>query len=264
MFRYVLLVSTLLSVSLGDTLKTKIRIFEHGTEYEESVEYDLATQAVTYHVPKHNNILESTVIIHTPSDSMITFHPLAKTCLLSPSPEGYNPELSVMKTFSLSADNITVGPEDAQVSFQLDYSKGVISEERRAGLLESMQNLCKDVEIQEIVQITVSEEEFNRQSVDPIQRNNTTRVKRSSFLSNMVMCDNIQDRCTLNTAAGEYCVWYWNVDRKNVSNTVMNHVRSGRWRCLTCCKEKSSGRMCMCDSITTPEIFRSCQDNHPF
>ena len=69
MFRHVLLLSTLLSVSLGDTLKTKIRISEHGTEYEESVEYDLATQAVTYHVPKHNNILESTVIIHTPSVS---------------------------------------------------------------------------------------------------------------------------------------------------------------------------------------------------
>ena len=52
---------------------TKIRISEHGAEYEETVEYDPATKAVTYHVPKHHNILESTVIIHTPSVSYDNF-----------------------------------------------------------------------------------------------------------------------------------------------------------------------------------------------
>ena len=73
MFRHILLVSTLLGVSLGDSLMTKIRISEHGAEYEETVEYDPATKAVTYHVPKHHNILESTVIIHTPSVSYDNF-----------------------------------------------------------------------------------------------------------------------------------------------------------------------------------------------
>ena len=157
----------------------------------------------------------------------------------------------------LSANNITVGPEDAQTSFQLNYIKGVISEERRAGLLEAMQTLCKDVDILEIEKITVSEEELNRQSVDPIHRSNSTRVKRS-FLDHMISCHNVEDRCTQDNV-GEYCVWYWTVDRRHHSRSSMEHVRNSDWRCLTCCEEKSVGNMCKCNTVNTPSRFADCQ-----
>jgi len=156
-----------------------------------------------------------------------------------------------------SANNITVTPEDAQTSFQLNYFKGVISEERRAGLLEAMQTLCKDVDIEEIEKITVSEEELNRHSVDPIHRSNSTRVKRS-FLDSLITCPNVQDRCT-DEEIGQYCVWYWNVDRKHASKSEITHVRDGDWRCLACCEEKSVGKMCKCNTIDSPSSFEQCQ-----
>ena len=81
--------------------------------------------------------------------------------------------------FISSANNKTVTPADAVHVFQLDYHKGLISVERRRSLLESMQELCKDVDIDEIVSIRVSEEEFEQNSVDPTQHHsNSTRVKR--------------------------------------------------------------------------------------
>jgi len=161
-----------------------------------------------------------------------------------------------------SANNITVTPEDAQTSFQLNYFKGVISEERRAGLLEAMQTLCKDVDIEEIEKITVSEEELNRHSVGPIHRSNSTRVKRSNgaFLDSMISCNNIEDRCT-DMDAGNYCVWYWNVDRSDASNSNLQHVRDSNWRCLTCCEEKTAGKMCKCNTIDSPASFATCQAN---
>ena len=78
-----------------------------------------------------------------------------------------------------------VTPAEAVPVFQLNYHKGLISVERRRNLLESMQTFCKDVDIEEIVSIRVSEEEFHQRSVDPAKHfsNNSTeifsRVKRS-------------------------------------------------------------------------------------
>merc|ERR1711953_1210757 len=239
MFLRVLLVSTLLGVSLADSLVAQLHISEHGAEYDETVEYDPATKAVTYHVPKHHDIVESTTIIHTPSNSMITLSE-NKICLLSSSPVGYNPELSVMKTFSTSANNITVSTENVRTTFQLDYFKGNISEERRAGLLEAMQTLCKDVDIEEIEEITVSEAEFNRQSVDPTHSDSSKRVKRERI--------------------GRRCKWYWNVDPKNARKFDVTHVRNNQWSCVSCCPTKRNGSMCKCDAIVDEDSFKRCQN----
>ena len=66
--------------------------------------------------------------------------------------------------------------------------------ERRRSLLESMQELCKDVDIDEIVSIRVSEEEFEQNSVDPTQHHsNSTRVKRR-ITNEFFTCDDVADR----------------------------------------------------------------------
>ena len=66
--------------------------------------------------------------------------------------------------------------------------------ERRRSLLESMQELCKDVDIEEIVSIRVSEEEFLQRSVDPTRHHsNSTRVKRR-ITNEFFTCDDVGDR----------------------------------------------------------------------
>ena len=70
-----LLASTLLHISSGQSLVTDLKISEHGANYEQRVEYEPSTKAVTYQVPKHHNILASTVIIHKPTVSVIREHP---------------------------------------------------------------------------------------------------------------------------------------------------------------------------------------------
>ena len=127
---------------------------------------------------------------------MVEFDPEAKSCTLRSVPAEFDPEGAVIHSFSLrwlwlvpltfslyiynsSANNKTVTPADAVQVFQLNYHKGLISGERRKSLLESMQSLCKDVDIEEIVAIRVSEEEFQQRSVDPTRpSSNSTRVKR--------------------------------------------------------------------------------------
>ena len=62
-----LLASTLLHICSGQSLVTDLKISEHGADYEQRVEYDPSTKAVTYQVPKHHDKLASTVIIHKPT-----------------------------------------------------------------------------------------------------------------------------------------------------------------------------------------------------
>merc|ERR1711953_1362416 len=199
--------STLLQLCTGQNLVADLHISEHGADYNERVEYDPITKAVTYQVPKHNDIMASTTIIHKPTDTMVEFDPEAKTCTLRSVPEGFDPDVAVIHTFSMSANNKTVTPADAVHVFQLDYHKGLISVERRMGLLESMQELCKDVDIDEIVSIRVSEEEFLQRSVDPTRHHsNSTRVKRR-ITNAFFTCDDTADRCTTKNV-GSRCIWY--------------------------------------------------------
>ena len=63
----ILMASTLLHLCRGQILGTDLRIKEHGAEYNERIEYDPVTKAVTYQVPQHNDIMASTTIIHKPT-----------------------------------------------------------------------------------------------------------------------------------------------------------------------------------------------------
>ena len=64
--------------------------------------------------------------------------------------------------------------------------------------LEIMRNLpvpVTDVDIEEIVAIKVSKEEFEQRSVDPTRpSSNSTRVKRSSFVPNLFFTCDSADR----------------------------------------------------------------------
>ena len=62
-----MLASTLLHICSGESLVANLHISEHGAEYDQRVEYDPTTKAVTYQVPKHHDIVASTVIIHKPT-----------------------------------------------------------------------------------------------------------------------------------------------------------------------------------------------------
>ena len=62
-----LLASSLLPPCRGEALVVDMHISEHGVEYEQKVEYDPITKAVTYKVPKHHDIVASTTIIHKPT-----------------------------------------------------------------------------------------------------------------------------------------------------------------------------------------------------
>merc|ERR1711953_1142955 len=224
----ILLASTLLQLCTGQNLVADLHISEHGADYNQRVEYDPITKAVTYQVPKHNDIMASTTIIHKPTDSVLEFDPEAKTCTLRSVPEGFDPDVAVIHAFSMSANNKTVTPADAVHVFQLDHHKGLISVERRRSLLESMQELCKDVDIDEIVSIRVSEEEFLQRSVDPTRHHSySTRVKRK-ITNEFFTCDDVADRCTPKDI-GRKCIWY-TVNGRSPSYQL-EHVRSGRWSC---------------------------------
>ena len=129
-------------------------------------------------------------------DTMVTLAPEANVCTLSSVPEGFEPDIAVIHAFFLrslplsagthslyydnsSANKKTMTPADAVTVFQLNHNIGLISDQKRQGLLQSMQTLCKDVDIEEIVSIKVSKEEFQKRSVDPrLHSSCSTRVKR--------------------------------------------------------------------------------------
>ena len=110
---------------------------------------------------------------------MVTFAPEANVCTLSSVPEGFESDIAMIHALTFSANNKTMTQADAVTVSQLDHNNCLISEQRRRGLLQSMQTLCKDVDIEEIVSIKVSEEEFQHRSVDPrLYSSSSSRVKR--------------------------------------------------------------------------------------
>jgi len=253
-----LLASTLLHISSGQSLVTDLKISEHGANYEQRVEYDPSTKAVTYQVPKHHDILASTVIIHKPTDTMVELIPEKNVCNLKSVPEAFDPELAMVHFYSLSANNKTITPEDAVPVFQLNHNKGPVSTKKRMSLLKSMQTLCKNLVINEIVSITVSEREFQQNSIDPSQRfSNSTRFKRNSGEG---LCNMAQSARYCNTNnIGANCQWTI-VNFVGPRDYELQHIRSDQWNCVPCCKEEGSN-VCLCSEASSNDNnFRTCQD----
>jgi len=188
---------------------------------------------------------------------MVELDQEANICFLKSVPMEYDPELEMIH--ALSADNKTITPEDAVTIYLLDHHRGPISNERRRGLLESMQTLCKDVKIVETVSIRVSEEEFRLKSVDPIQLSyNSTRSKRSAFFSQFSCpLSEMNDRCT-DQPIGSRCLW--TAVRTVGDRYEFVHTRSGSWACAKCCDSGRDGQMCGCEEIYDDASFVDCQD----
>ena len=59
-----LFLASLIGTLLSSSLVSKLHINEHGTEYDEDIEYDPETGAMKLTVPAHNDIQGQTVIIN--------------------------------------------------------------------------------------------------------------------------------------------------------------------------------------------------------
>jgi len=120
-----------------------------------------------------------------------------------------------------------------------------------------MQTLCKNVVINEIVSITVSEREFHLNSIDPSQRfSNSTRFKRNSGEG---LCNMAQSARYCNTNnVGISCQWTI-VNFVGAEDYELQHIRSDEWNCVPCCKEEGSN-VCLCSEASSNDNnFQTCQ-----
>ena len=59
--------AAMLGALMATSLVSKLHINEHGAEYDEDIEYDPDTRAVSITVPPRHHIVGQTLIIHTDS-----------------------------------------------------------------------------------------------------------------------------------------------------------------------------------------------------
>ena len=65
-----LLLAALVATLAAETKVSKLHIKEDGTDYNEDIEFDSETKAITLKVPAHNDVGEQKVIIHKDSVSI--------------------------------------------------------------------------------------------------------------------------------------------------------------------------------------------------
>jgi len=187
----------------------------------------------------------------------VEYVPEKNICNLKSVPEAFDPELAVIQFYSLSANNKTITPKDAVPVFQLNRNKGPVSIKKRMSLLKSMQTLCKNVVINEIVTIKVSEREFQLNSIDPSQHSsNSTRFKRNSGDG---LCNILEWGRYCNTNdVGMNCQWTI-VNYVSETEYELQHVRSNGWNCVHCCKVEGSN-LCTCSQASSSDDnFVACQ-----
>ena len=62
--KYLLILSLVLGTLHSSSLVSKLHIREHGIDYDEDIEYDPETKAITLTVPAHNDISAQVLILH--------------------------------------------------------------------------------------------------------------------------------------------------------------------------------------------------------
>ena len=65
-----LLLTALVATLAAETKVSKLHIKEDGTDYNEDIEFDSQTKAITLKVPEYNHVGEQKVIIHKDSVSI--------------------------------------------------------------------------------------------------------------------------------------------------------------------------------------------------
>jgi hypothetical protein len=241
-------------------LSVDIDIEEDGTRYQQKVEYDPVTKAVTYSVPSHNDVISSVNIIHAESNTMLTMFEdrHGKQCLIRSAPAGFQPEANALGAFAVSANKETLTPGRATVIRNIDYRKGKISQRQRMALLESMQNLCEGIDIVEIEQIQVSEEEFMARTVSPFLNNTLGHPhQRSKRTATFSVCDT-SSKCGKDVDGARKCLWIV-VPHIGADEMEVTHLTNSEWDCITCCEDSQPNGLCACDDITSEETFAQCQ-----
>jgi len=237
-------------------LSVDLNIEEHGTRYQQTVEYDPITQAVTYKVPQHNDVLNSINIVHADSDTMVTMldGKSGKECLIRSAPDGFKAKANALGAFEASTKNETLTPGHAHITSYIDFRLGKLTQGERGALLESMQTLCEGLDIVRIKQVQVSDEEFDDVSGPPVLLNATVgqdhhRVKRSACNSGFV--------CTRSSGRGR--VLWQTIPRAGATAMQIDMLRSTHWDCTTCCMDNRSNGYCACNKIKSVASFRRCK-----
>jgi len=240
----------------GPQFKSQIEINEHGASYHQTVEYDQLTNALTITVPKHHDIDASTVIIHKPSNTQLLMDPLRRLCQLSSVPDNFDPESMVLSSFSMAGSGEVLTPQMAREVFQLRVNRGRLPLSKRLQLIKPMQKLCQGLPINIVENIEVSGEEYARKSFNLNMTN--TNARRSKRNTGIIECDNLADKCNIGSE-GQYCVWITCTRKMPDGQCDIVHIRNGKHKCTTCCKDGAQGPICGCDEITNEASFLKCQ-----
>ena len=120
-------------------LTTKLRVSEHGANFNETITFDKTSHLVTFHVPKHRHLSEHITIMDNATQRSLTLLPEHSYCLLKEIPDFIDPE-GTFHTFSAMEPLQPVAtPEASEIRHIVDIDIGLATPEELAG--ERLQKL---------------------------------------------------------------------------------------------------------------------------
>jgi len=167
-----------------------------------------------------------------------------------------NPLLEVASSLSSALNGSVITPQQAKEVYRLRQYKGELNIAERRTLIPAMQKLCQGLPIHRVKAVDVNLEEFDAGRINILNGTGSNSRKKRFWTT----CTT-EDRCTLKPIhGGRYCIWY-NCKTSDVGGGCdIEHVRSGRWKCVICCKgETDDPPMCACDEVIDEESFVRCQ-----
>merc|ERR1719500_559739 len=132
---------------------------------------------------------------------------------------------------------------------------GPISPERRGQLSHEMQALCEGLKIDLVESLEVTKEEYEQENL--ITVNITKEGKRVKREDIWTTCD-VKQRCNIgdNAIGRHYCTWVTISMTTGNSRVTIDHIRSGYYKCISCCDDRREGHMYKCSSINRNNFVR--------
>merc|ERR1711971_234590 len=234
-------------------LKTYLPINEKGLHYNQTIEYNFDSDIIIYEVPAHHDILATKTIIHNPSNTMLTKDIKNQLCQLKQVTKGFDPQLVFLHASSIQAGNEEITENDAKEVFMIEVPLGQISPERRGQLPTEMQELCDGLKIDLVESVEVTKDEYEQENVITVNmREESLRVKRESIWAT---CD-VKQRCHTGAIGRHYCTWITISMTTGNSRVTIDHIRSGHYKCISCCNERKQGHMYKCSNIDDSNFAR--------
>lgn len=211
-------------------------INERGTKFNEEVDVDEADKIVKFHVPDHNTVSDSNVMLDFNNRKVMTLFKERKQCLLSDMPESMASFESVKEGMELVANPDT--PTKIVRTTSEETNRRVLLDPvyDRSSLSAEMQKMCRDYEIHRVEEIGEEPEiEEAKSGAD----GGSSRVRRTTIVVN---CPPFQWRwrCTLRTSS---CIYYYTCSSTSQPGAppsyyqcTNNHLYSGMgWQCEPFC-----------------------------